>query len=838
MSDELLQSFLAEAKEALANIENELLEIEEKKDSIDKDLVNKVFRAIHTIKGGAQFLGLEKIKHLAHQMENVLNLIRNQKLKPESNVIDILLKSSDVLRSLLNNIGNDSSIDILSCTKELENFLNEPIKEIKPEVIPEIIPEIKSEQHVIISEFKKNIAETSLRVNVNVIDTLMNLASELVLGRNQLVQAVEHKDAKHLDFSVNKVNAVTSELQEAIMRTRMQPVGNIFSKYPRVVRDLSKELNKEVILKVEGEEVELDKTIIEAISDPLLHLIRNAMDHGIETPEERIAAGKERFGTILLKAYHSSGLVQIEVSEDGQGINSGLVKKKALDQNLITQDEAKTMSQRDINKLIFLPGFSTAKIVTDISGRGVGMDVVKNNIENLGGVVEIESVEGKGTTIILKLPLTLAIIPCLKVSVEKEVFAIPQTNLIEIVQSSKKDIKSKIEKIGSAEVLRLRGNLIPLIRLGIVLGIDSNKAKKSDHFNIVLLQAGTLIYGLVVDEFSDSEEIVVKSLGKLFNNCKCYAGATILGNGNVALILDVAGIARYTNIEILKETTEEKNVSNKKIEQLLQPFLLFKNNEDEEFAIALNKVSRIEKVEASRIEKIKNEYFMQYREGILSLISLEQAVDIKPKIKKDQYEIIVLKTGSKKMGLWVDQVLDIIQVGACFDGESVGDKCLPNVLIFQNKTIFVIDIDEVILKIHPDWLDYKIQHDKQNKKTILFIEDSNFFRNQMRDLLIGEGFEVIEAENGQKGLDLFLEKRDKIDLVLSDIEMPVMNGLELVSKIRKIITKEKLPVFALTTLAEDTEIQKGLDAGFNEYLIKLNKENLLSVIKRYVYGTI
>ncbi|MDH4317799.1 MAG: chemotaxis protein CheA, partial [Desulfobulbaceae bacterium] len=516
--DEILQGFIEESLEHLADIENDLLTIEEAGADIDEDLVNKVFRAAHSIKGGAGFMGLTIIQELAHAAENVLGLIRSKKLIPTPEIINVLLKASDELQKLIEDIHNSNNKDIAKHIEVLnaifegkhlpgqraenpppetdaetntkiieEEDAMELASEPEPEPEPEIdesytsspIVEQASEsvqssvampQEVLAKPL--SVAETTIRVNVSLLDQLMNMAGELVLARNQLLQTIGAKDYRNLDASGQRIDLVTSELQEAIMLTRMQPIGNVFNKFPRVVRDLAKKLGRQIDLTIVGKDVELDKTIIEAINDPLTHLIRNSVDHGIEKPNDRLQKGKSPRGIIILKAYHEAGQVVIEISDDGKGIDGDKILAVAINKGLVPPEQAKMMSVKEKINLILLPGFSTAEKVTDVSGRGVGMDVVKTNLDKLGGSIEIESEVGKGSNIRIKLPLTLAIIPSQIIMTGGERYAIPQVNLEELLLIPAAKVKERVERVGDAEVVRLRGNLLPLLRLADVLGIE------------------------------------------------------------------------------------------------------------------------------------------------------------------------------------------------------------------------------------------------------------------------------------------------------------------------------------------------------------------------------
>ena len=487
----------------------------------------------------------------------------------------------------------------------------------------------------------------------------MNLAGELVLARNQLLQTVAAKDRGNLDSISARLNQVTSEIQEAVMQTRLQVVETVFGKFPRLVRDLSNTLGKHCELVVEGEDVELDKSIIEAIGNPLTHLIRNAVDHGLESPETRAKAGKPPKGRILLKAFHQAGKVNLAVSDNGAGIDAARIKEEAVSRGIIAAEQAREMSDREALRLIFRPGFSTAEKLTNLSGRGVGMDVVKTNVERLGGSVDVDSQVGAGTTINITLPLTLAIIPSLIVRCERKRFAIPQASIIELVRVKAGEAAEKLQRIKSAEVLRLRGNLLPLVRLSTALGQsssdeanESRRAAATRNVNIIVVESNHLRYGLVVDTLHDSEEIVVKPLGKHIKNCRCFAGATILGDGQVALILDVGGVAAQASLAVLEQKDlRESSEASAETAENSQAMLLFTNDPSEQFAVPMGIISRLERIRGDQIDHVGGQEVLQYRGASLPLLSLEKLVKALLRPQQARLYVVVFRIGQREIGL-------------------------------------------------------------------------------------------------------------------------------------------------------------------------------------------
>ncbi|MFP7755843.1 chemotaxis protein CheW [Thermodesulfobacteriota bacterium B35] len=962
--DEILQGFIEESLEHLADIENDLLAIEEAGADIDDELVNKVFRAAHSIKGGAGFMGLTVIQELAHAAENVLGMIRSRKLVPDPDIINVLLLASDELQQLIENVEESNEVDISEHLQALNAIYEgkeipartaaegdtgdsasappesdqeastapespaeaEPEPEPEPEPVAAAAPEPEPEPEPVpepaarpepeparaetapepapapAAEKKKKIkkskhkTDTSIRVTVSLLDQLMNLAGELVLSRNQLLQTITSGDVRSAEAVGQRIDLVTSELQEAIMLTRMQPIGNVFNKFPRVVRDLSKKLGRQIDLTIVGKEVELDKTIIEAINDPLTHLIRNSVDHGIEPPDVRVRQGKDPKGLIVLKAYHAAGQVVIEISDDGKGIDGNRLADIAIKKGLITVEQAKAMSDKERTNLILLPGFSTAEKVTDVSGRGVGMDVVKTNLDQLGGSLEIESEVGKGTTISIKLPLTLAIIPCQIVMTGGERYAIPQVNLEELLRIPAAKVKERVERVGDAEVVRLRGNLLPLIRLSDVLGIErtyfdviteetredkrrniaDRRSKSSPLFrdkdveqeqtgqeqeeekaaartgrerrqspssalNIVVVSTGAMKYGLIVDRLHDSEEIVIKPLGRHLQQCRGYAGATIMGDGRIALILDVSNLARMAGLTSLDGSDRANELADAARDAISktrdkQALLIFSSSPEEQFGVPLNQVERVEKIRRSDIEDVGGRRVMQYRGGSLPLVSIDEVAAVQPLADQEDLLVIVFHLAGKDIGLLAIGPIDAMEVAADIDDITLKQPGIMGSAIINGHTTMLIDIFEIVQTVNPDWfVDHpmSMQVDEEAEVVILVVEDSNFFRNQVKGYMEEAGYSVLEAEDGVEALRVLEDHVDEITMVLSDIEMPKMDGFELTEKIKNDPRYRHLPVIALTTLAAEEDVARGKAVGFDEYHIKLDKERLMASVHRY-----
>jgi two-component system, chemotaxis family, sensor kinase CheA len=954
--DEILQGFIEESLEHLADIENDLLAIEESGANINEDLVNKVFRAAHSIKGGAGFMGLTTIQELSHATENVLGLIRGKKLIPTPEIINVLLIASDQLQSMIEDIHHSNEVDISSHLLPLNAIADgsfsqspaeKPAQSEKPKVQSEGIKAVPppaqepepqapppadppeepapmspaddsydegedddngetasspeaSERSALTSGRNKQSgppakADSTLRVHVSLLDSLMNLAGELVLSRNQLLQTIGSDDLRNAEAVGQRIDLITSELQEAIMLTRMQPIGNVFNKFPRVVRDLAKKLHKTIDINIVGKDVELDKTIIEAINDPLTHLVRNSVDHGIEMPADRKKIGKSEVGLVVLKAYHEAGQVVIEISDDGKGLDGEALAASAVSKGLLSAEQAQVMSDKEKINLIFLPGFSTAKEVTDVSGRGVGMDVVKTNLDQLGGNVDIISDKGAGTTILIKLPLTLAIIPCQIIETGGERYAIPQVNLEELLRIPASQVKNRVERVGDAEVVRLRGTLLPLIRLADVIGIDrtyydhsSDEVKPdkreqiadrrgresplfrsgeaepkpspkgempirsvldrrysaSSALNIVVVSTGSMKYGLIVDRLQDSEEIVIKPLGRHLQQCRGYAGATIMGDGRIALILDVSNLARMARLTSVDGSDRAAEVA-KAAEAALrakkdrQSLLIFKSSESEHFAVPLNQVERIEKIKRSDVEDLGGKRIMKYRGGSLSLICVDDLATVNPLADQENLLVIVFNIAKRPVGLLAIGPVDAIEISADIDDTTLCQPGIMGSIIIDQHTTMLVNVFEMVQTLFPQWFEERekiiVETTQQEEPpTILIAEDSKFFRNQVKGYMTEVGYNVVEAEDGVEAWNRLNEHGDRIAMLVTDIEMPNMNGFDLTKKIRQDDKFSALPIIALTTLASAEDVAKGKAVGVNEYHIKLDKERLMVSVHDYV----
>ena len=570
---------------------------------------------------------------------------------------------------------------------------------VKPE-------DVQAAQKTVEARNPDSAAET-IRVGVNLLDRLMNLVGELVLARNQLLQFSSTRQDPGFQAVSQRMNLIATELQEEVMKTRMQPIGNIWDKFPRTVRDLALSCGKEVRLEMEGQDTELDRTIIEAIKDPMTHLVRNCIDHGIEPPEVRKRAGKNTAGVLKLRAFHEGGQVNIDVTDDGAGLNAERIRQKALERGLIGAQSSSRMSDRDVFNLIFLPGFSTAEKVTKVSGRGVGMDVVKTNVEKIGGTVDVQSTAGRATTVHMKIPLTLAIIPALIVTTAGDRYAVPQVNLLELVRLEGEQARTAIEQVGGAPVYRLRGKLLPLMYLRHELksGVNETSAAEAQNVNIVVLRADDREFGLVVDEINDTQEIVVKPLGKQLKSINAYAGATIMGDGKVALILDVLGLAQRAN---LVSSLADKAVSQAELAVNTRPqeesagrnaFLLFQCGEGGRMAVDLSLVARLEEFPRNLVEIAGDHEVVQYRGEIMPLIRVSErfssALRRAPEQAQDSLHVVVYSEKGRSIGLVVDRILDIVEESFAMQRQTSRKGILGSAVI-QKHTTDILDVPGLV----------------------------------------------------------------------------------------------------------------------------------------------
>ncbi|GAA4350119.1 chemotaxis protein CheA [Angustibacter luteus] len=745
-TDEIVQEFLVESHENLDQLDRDFVELEREPGS--RELLASVFRTIHTIKGTSGFLAFSRLEALTHVGENLLARLRDGKLTMTAPIADVLLAMVDGVRELLAAIevdGTEGSVEVAPIVARIQAVLDgdvpvaaagpapvvetvvetvveavvedvveaevesvvdavveavvEPAPVVQAAAVAPVVPaEVVADEPDVPTGAKRSVADSSIRVDVDLLDSLMRQVGELVLCRNQIVRQAGLQDDVDLVRASQRLNLIASELQEGVMKTRMQPIDHLWSKLPRVVRDLGAQCGKQVRLEMVGRETELDRTLLEAVKDPLTHLVRNAVDHGLEGSADRVAAGKSAEGVLTLRAFHEGGQVVVEVTDDGAGIDPSRIRAKMLEKGLRTAAQLDRLNSVEVLQLIFTPGFSTAAAVTNVSGRGVGMDVVKTNIESIGGTIEIESVLGRGTTCRLRIPLTLAIVSSLTIECAGDRYAIPQVNLAELVALDSTQAASSLERVGAAEVFRLRGMLLPIVRLSDVLELDPGRA--DGQLVIAVLQTDGRRFGLLVDRVLNSEEIVVKPLSSQLKSIGIYSGATILGDGAVALILDVQALAkrcmRQDSLE--RDLAQQRGDSEHAAE--LDQVLLAGIGEGRQVAIPLSMVTRLEQVDASRVERVGRREVIQYRGGILPTIRLDQHLHAES-ARGDELTVIVYTSGGRSVALVVEEIVDIVDdVDVRSDIEDDG---LLGSAVVRDRVIELLDVRSAIQAADPNF---------------------------------------------------------------------------------------------------------------------------------------
>lgn len=681
----------------------------------------------------------------------------------------------------------------------------------------------------------------SIRVNIDVLENLMQMVSELVLTRNQLIQIARVKNDAEFVTPIQRLSHITTDLQEGVMKTRMQPIGNAWAKFPRLIRDLALELQKKVELKMVGAETELDRQMLEMIKDPLTHMVRNSADHGLEGPEERRNAGKNEVGTVTLSAYHEGGHVLIKIIDDGRGINVERVKQKALQNGLATQAELDQMSDQQISQFIFKAGFSTAEKVTSVSGRGVGMDVVVTNIQKIGGSVELFSQQGKGSTFLIKLPLTLAIMPVLVVECFAQRFAIPQIRVSEIVsilehgaqQDSNSTIDYVVEELNDSKVLRLRERLLPLFSLQDILKLSHPEGTKpaNEELFVVVCHVGSYEFGLIVDRVFDTEEIVVKPVAPVLKKIEVYSGSTILGDGSVIMILDPNGIVKaagVTNASGTKEDDEAEEKRARAADGQLVTFLTFLAGGKAPKCVPLELVSRLEEIKSETIEWSGDTQVVQYRGDLMRIVTLDSSYEVP---KKGMAQVIVFADEGRILGVVVEDILDIVEAPMEVKGTAERSGYLGS-LVIHDKSTDLMDVGHLFSQNFKDWLSTKDrlgEHDDDLKEAqhILLIDDSPFFRKFMQPILAAAKYKVTTVESATKAVEM-IEAGAEYNGIVTDIDMPEMDGIEFLRKFRSM--GRTTPVIALSSFSNDEILTKTDDIQFDGYVSKANRDSLVETI--------
>ena len=870
--DDLLADFLTETNESLAELDTALVKLE--RTPGDSATLSLIFRLVHTIKGTCGFLGLPRLEHVAHAAENVLGRVRDGVLLVTPDLVSAVLAAIDRIKEIIAGIaasakepaGDDTALiaalDVMSSGQAAApapvapepvvpvTIAPDPIAPdpIAPVAIAPVAATAPAPDAPAAEAPAAEAAAQTIRVGVDVLEDLMTLVSELVLTRNQLLQLSRNQENAAFTVPLQRLSHITSDLQEGVMKTRMQPIGHAWNKLPRLVRDLGRDLDKRIELVMHGADTELDRQVLELIKDPLTHMVRNSGDHGLESTAERRAAGKAEVGRITLTAYHEGGHIIIEVADDGRGLNIAAIRRKLLAQGLATQPELAAMGEAQVQRFIFRAGFSTAAAVTAVSGRGVGMDVVKTNIERIGGTIDLKSVEGQGTTFTIKIPLTLAIVSALIVESAGERFAIPQISVMELVRANaaaagtapgnaRAGSEPAIERIDGTPVLRLRDRLLPLVNLTTLLRLGpAEETATEGSLHIVVAQIGVGLLGIIVDRVFDSEEIVVMPVSPVLRHITMFSGNTILGDGSVIMILDPNGIARATGIGGGESRSAEARAQrgSPAVAAANAPtaMLLFRAGDASPKAVPLGLVARLETIETAKVENAGGQPVTQYRGRLMPLVAMAGALDMDRPV---QTMLVFTDTDrtlgrDRCMGLVVDEILDVVEEHLTI--ELGADRAgLLGTAVIAGRATDLIDTGHWVTQAFPDWFGGREGASTAAAARVLVVEDSDFFRQLVGPALSAAGYGVSVAASAAEALRL-RDAGEMFDAVISDIEMPDMDGMALVRRLRAEGPWAELPVIALTSHSDPAAIEAGRQAGFTDYIRKFDRDALLASLRQ------
>ena len=742
-----------------------------------------------------------------------------------------LLLEVEVARASGIQAASDDDMRAMMEAERARETAREPAKPVvaapAPAPVPVPAPVAKAPAEQPSGDTKESaLAAASIRVGVDVLENLMTLVSELVLTRNQLLQMVRGQDDSEFKVPLQRLSHITSDLQDGVMKTRMQPIGNAWSKLPRIVRDLAVETGKKIELQMTGAETELDRQVLELIKDPLTHMVRNSADHGLESPDQRRSAGKNEIGTVTLRAYHEGGHIIILVADDGRGLNVERIRAKAVANGLATEAEMDQMAERQILQFIFRPGFSTAEKVTSVSGRGVGMDVVRTNIEKIGGTIELQSVAGKGTSFTIKIPLTLAIVSALVVESSKERFAVPQINVVELVRTSPRS-ETRIEMINASPVLRLRNRLLPLVSLRKLLHQESTDSFTDGELFIVVTQVGTYNFGIIVDRVFDTEEIVVKPVSPLLRDIPFYSGNTILGDGSVIMILDPNGIAGAAG-QVSSAGKDDKLAAATSLDEERMSFLVFRAGASEFKAVPLALVARLEEIDIKTVERTRGRHVVQYREHLMPLVPFDAGHQWKSEGKQP---VLVFSEGDRSMGLVVDEIVDVVADVMKVE-LNTAESGLVGSAVIGGRAMDIIDVGNYLTRAYADWFAPEATPTPavRNLRRALIVNHSPFVRDLLTPHLAGAGWHVTTAATGAEAQRL-TETDTVFGLVVAGLDTP---GLEAVTFAQRLRANASWATAKLASIAEDADEEETAElraAGFDLCLSKSDWANLVEELR-------
>ena len=855
--DALLREFLTETNESLDVVDVELVRFEQ--DPNNARILDNIFRLVHTIKGTCGFLGLPRLAALAHAAETLMGKFRDG-MPVTSEAVNLILATIDRIKEILDALeksqrepdGADGElIGALARMTEKKSFGAQqdtstqsldnkaPARPLPTENSIDDLERsfhatpVEAPQHAVEKDDEKTdgkLANQTIRVSIATLETLMTMVSELVLTRNQLLEMARRKDDSEFKVPLQRLSNVTAELQESVMKTRMQPIGSAWQKLPRIVRDLASELGKQIELEMQGAETELDRQVLDRIKDPLTHMIRNSADHGIETSQERLALGKPAKGTIRLTAYHEGGYVIIAVADDGRGLDTARIKAMAIAAGLALPAGIEKMTEAQIHRFIFTPGFSTASKVTSISGRGVGMDVVQTNIDQIGGSVDVKSVPGEGLVFTLKIPLTLAIISALIIETGGERFAIPQLAVTELVRV-KANSEHRIDRIKQTPVLRLRNKLLPLIFLSQLLRLGEQPDHEVESGYIVVVDVGNQTFGLMVEGVFNTEEIVVKPLATKLRHIPMFSGNTILGDGSVIMIIDPNGIAE--SLDSSSDSTIAAALAARNTDAPQSPdetaktaVLVFRAGSPGLKAVPLTLVTRLEEIDARKIEMSNGRHLLQYRGQLMPLIAVNDQVRIKD---EGAQPLLVFSDGGRSMALVVDEIVDIVDNE--LDIEVASDRAgILGSAVIKGEASEIIDVAHFLPLAFADWFRGKNSNSEARPHRLLFVEDSAFFRNMLTPVLTAAGYEVTAVAGGEEALAL-VNNGLPVDIIVTDLAMPGMDGVALAEALRRDSRTAATPIIALSSMTSAQDIARVRQAGIHDFIAKFDRQGLIAALK-------